>query len=233
VQKSRPTPHFQHRVIRHAERATYDKASVFAILDAGYVCHIGFISDGKPMIIPMSYWRDGEFIYFHSAANGRFANACANNEICLTVTHFDGLVLGHSAVNHSFNYRSVVIHGKAEVIADHEVKLAAMKSFVNHVIPHRYERVRPINDSEAQEITLLRLRIEQVSAKTRDEFPDEEHISPDWPTWIGVIPAKTIFAVPIADPSRNKAEPLPAYIAQYRGKDQHEPGYTLISAANH
>jgi nitroimidazol reductase NimA-like FMN-containing flavoprotein (pyridoxamine 5'-phosphate oxidase superfamily) len=210
------------RVSRIPERASYDKEVVFSILDACYFCHIGFVADGKPVVIPMTYWRRGEYLYFHSASKGRFADACVDSEICITVTSFDGLVLGHSAFNHSYNYRSVVIHGTAERISDFEEKVLAMKSFVDHVIPHRWDEVRPIRDSEVKAITLMRLKLDQVSAKIRDEFPDEEMTDPNWPVWVGVIPAKLVFSEPIADPERNRIFPAPAHIAGHRGNDKHK-----------
>src|SRR5437016_105365 len=111
-----PAP--ENRVRRIAERASYDRAVVHSILDAGYFCHIGFVACDKPVVIPMTYWREGEYVYFHSATKGRFAQACVDQEICITVTQFDGLVLGHSAINHSYNYRSVVLSGRAEEVVD-------------------------------------------------------------------------------------------------------------------
>ena len=211
-------PEPSHRVKRIGERAAYDHATVHAILDAGYVCHIGFIADGKPVVIPMTYWRDGEYVYFHAAAKGRFADACAQSDICLTVTHFDGLVLGHSAFNQSFNYRSVVLHGRAEMVADHAAKTAAMQAFVERTVPGRWPLLRPMRDSEIRAITLLRLKLEQVSAKVREGWPDEETVAPDWPVWVGVLPAATVFGAPVADPVRNRAA-LPEHVAQHRGLD--------------
>lgn len=218
------------RIKRIAERAAYDIASVHAILDAGYVCHIGFIADGKPVVIPMTYWREGEYVYFHSANKGRFADACASGDICLTVTHFDGLVLGHSAMNHSYNYRSVVIHGRPDIVADHDEKTAAMKNFVEHVIPGRWDLLRPIKPHEIKAITLLRLTLDQVSAKVRDEWPDEETVDPDWPVWVGVLPAATSFSDAIADPTRNHQN-APAHVRQYAGLDQHRPACLAPRAA--
>jgi nitroimidazol reductase NimA-like FMN-containing flavoprotein (pyridoxamine 5'-phosphate oxidase superfamily) len=206
-----------HRVSRIAERAAYDHATVHAILDAGYVCHIGFVAEGKPVVIPMSYWRDGEHVYFHSAVKGRFADACAQSEVCLTVTHFDGLVLGHSAFNHSFNYRSVVLHGRAEVVSDYAAKTAAMQSFVERTVPGRWPLLRPVRDSEIRAITLLRLKLDQVSAKVREGWPDEETVAPDWPVWVGVLPAATVFGAPLADPGRNRAE-MPDHVARHSGR---------------
>lgn len=219
----------EHRVKQFAYRGVYDKPVAFSILDAGFFCHIGFIADGKPVVIPMTYWREGEYVYFHSATGGRFAEACIGNEICLTVTHFDGLVLGHSASNHSYNYRSIVIHGRAEVEDDFEAKRRAMKSFLDSVIPQRYEQVRDIGDADVRSIRLMRLKMVQVSVKVRDEFPDKEHITPDWPAWIGVIPAKTVFGPPIADPVRNKISLAPAYIADYKGHDDHQSRIAIIA----
>lgn len=217
-------PRPEHRVKRIAERAAYDHDSVNAILDAGYFCHIGFVADGKPVVIPMTYWRDNGYLYFHSANKGRFADACASSDICITVTHFDGLVLGHSAMNHSYNYRSVVMHGRPEMVSDHDEKTAAMRAFVEHVIPGRWDLLRPIKDSEIKAITLLRLKLDQVSAKVRDEWPDEETGDPDWPVWVGVLPAATAFAAPLPDPTRNRA-PAPEHVQRHRGRDQHQPRY--------
>lgn len=213
-----------HRVKRIAERAAYDKPTVHRILDAGYFCHIGFIANEKPVVIPMTYWREGEYIYFHSANKGRFADACANGEICITVTHFDGLVLGHSAMNHSYNYRSVVVHGRAEIVTDHAEKTAAMKNFVEHVIPGRWELLRPIKDNEIKAITLMRLKLDQVSAKVRAEWPDEETVGPDWPVWVGLIPAATTFAAPLPDPTRN-LQPVPTHVQEHFRRDQHRARY--------
>lgn len=207
-----------HRVKRIAERAAYDAATVHAILDAGYLCHIGFVADGKPVVMPMTYWRDGEYVYFHSAAKGRFADACAQGDICLTVSHFDGLVLGHSAFNHSFNYRSVMLHGRAEVVGDHLAKTSAMQAFVEHVVPGRWPLLRPVRDSEIRAITLMRLKLDQVSAKVRDGWPDEESVDPDWPVWVGVLPAATSFGAPLADPVRNRMG-LPDHVAHHAGLD--------------
>jgi nitroimidazol reductase NimA-like FMN-containing flavoprotein (pyridoxamine 5'-phosphate oxidase superfamily) len=215
----------ENRVSRTAERGAYDKATIFSILDSAFICNIGFVHNGKPIVIPMTYWREGEYVYFHSGTKGRFATACSNSDICLTVTHFDGLVLGHSAFNHSFNYRSVVVHGRAEVIQDHDTKAELMKSFVEHVMPGRYQDIRPVKDNEVRALTLMRLKLQEVSAKIRDEFPDEETVSPDWPAWIGVVPAKIVFAPPVSDPSRNKVGAPPAYIDQYQGSDRYTPRY--------
>lgn len=219
------------RVSRVAERASYERDKVNAILDASYLCHIGFISAGKPMVIPMTYWRSGEFVYFHSATKGRFAQACIDSDICITVSCFDGLALGHSAFNHSYNYRSVVIHGRAEAVIDHVAKTAAMREFVETIVPGRWAQLRPVKDSEIRSIALMRLRLDQVSAKIRDAYPDQETVDPDWPVWIGVIPAKLEFGAPRPDPVRNRTAAPPEHIAGFCGKDDFRPAYNGQTAS--
>lgn len=127
-------------------------------------------------------------------------------------------------MNHSYNYRSVVMHGRPEIVADHDAKTAAMKNFVEHVIPGRWDLLRPIKDHEIRAITLLRLKLDEVSAKVRDEWQEEETVGPDWPVWVGALPAATTFCAPIADPTRNN-QPLPAHVEQHRGRDRHHPRY--------
>jgi nitroimidazol reductase NimA-like FMN-containing flavoprotein (pyridoxamine 5'-phosphate oxidase superfamily) len=218
------------RVCRIAERASYERATVNAILDASYLCHIGFISSGKPMVMPMTYWRSGEYVYFHSAHKGRFAQACLDSDICITVSCFDGLALGHSAFNHSYNYRSVVIHGRAEAIVDPAAKTEAMRAFVESVIPGRWAQVRPVKESEIGSIALMRIKLDQVSAKIRDEYPDEETVDPDWPVWVGVIPAKLVFGAPLPDPVRNRVPVAPRHVAAFCGKDDFHPAYGTPAA---
>lgn len=219
------------RVSRVAERASYERATVNTILDANYLCHIGFISAGRPMVIPMTFWRSGEFVYFHSANKGRFAQACIDNDLCLTVSCFDGLALGHSAFNHSYNYRSVVLHGRAEAVVDHAAKTEAMREFVETIIPGRWAQVRPVKDSEIRSIALMRIKLDQASAKIRDEYPDEETVDPDWPVWVGVIPAKLVFGTPLPDPVRNRISMAPERIADFCGKDEFLPAYGAVAAA--
>jgi nitroimidazol reductase NimA-like FMN-containing flavoprotein (pyridoxamine 5'-phosphate oxidase superfamily) len=220
----------ENRVCRIAERASYERATVNAILDSSYLCHIGFISSGKPMVIPMTYWRSGEFVYFHSANKGRLAQACIDSDICITVSCFDGLALGHSAFNHSYNYRSVVIHGRAQAIVDPAAKTEAMREFVETIIPGRWAQVRPVKESEIRSIELMRIKLDQASAKIRDAYPDEETVDPDWPVWVGVIPAKLVFGVPLPDPVRNRIPVAPEHIAGFRSMDGFIPSYAAAPA---
>jgi uncharacterized protein len=191
-----------------------------------YLCHIAFVQDGRPIVIPMSHWRTGDYLYLHSANKGRFATACVDNDLSVSIASFDGIVLGHSAFNHSYNYRSVVVHGRCEAITDADEKALAMKAFVEHVVPGRWEALRPVTDAEIRSIMVMRIRLDSVSAKIRDEFPDEETGDPDWPVWVGVVPAKLTFGQPDPDPARNRIEPAPEHVRDYRGIDDHfVPGY--------
>ncbi|WP_265257212.1 pyridoxamine 5'-phosphate oxidase family protein [Verminephrobacter aporrectodeae] len=214
----------EHRVRRKAQRAAYDRETVYSILDAGYFCHVALVVDARPVVVPMTYWREDDFVYFHSAAAGRFANAFCSGEVCISICHFDGLVLGHSAINHSMNYRSVVVHGVAEKVEGQEHKRAAMKNFFTGIFHSRWDQLRPLRDAEIDAVNVFRLKLEQVAAKIRDELPDPERFMPDWPVWTGVIPAHCAFAEPVADPRMDFQPPLPEDLQAFRGKDGHVPG---------
>ncbi len=207
----------QHRVKRIAYRASYAPEVVHAILDAAYLCHIAFVDQGLPQVIPMTYWRDGTNVYFHSAVRGRLAQACAAGPVALSVTLMDGLVLGHSPINHSVNFRSVILHGQPEVIDEREAKRAAMREFFHRTLPGRWETLRAVRDDELDAMTVFRLRLDQVAAKVRNEFPDHEDHMPQTPPWTGILPCSTVFRAPVAD-SRFPVEPLPAHLEGFSGK---------------
>ena len=206
-----------HRVKRIPYRASYEASVVHAILDAAYICHIAFVHEGLPSIIPMTYWRSQDYIYFHSAAKGRFAAACRGSHVCICVTLLDGLVLGHSPINHSANYRSVIAHGKAEVIDEAHAKASAMRDFFLKTIPGRWEELRSPREDEIAAMTVFRLKLDQVAAKTRNAFPDEEKHMPDLPIWTGILPSRQAFESPVPDP-RFPPEVVPSYLADFDGK---------------
>lgn len=208
-----------HRVKRIAYRASYAPETVHAILDAGYVCHISFVEAELPQIIPMTYWRDGEHVYFHSAARGRFAHVCASKPIALSVTLMDGLVLGHSPINHSVNFRSVIVHGQPEAIHGRAEKRAAMEEFFRRTLPGRWETLREVREDELDSMTVFRLSLQQVAAKVRNEFPDTEDQMPETPVWTGILPCSTVFRPPVAD-RRFPTEPLPDHLKEFSGKPE-------------
>ncbi|HVR41510.1 MAG TPA: pyridoxamine 5'-phosphate oxidase family protein [Thermoanaerobaculia bacterium] len=194
LQTERTTVH------RLANRAVYDRDAVHAILDEGLICHIGFVVDGAPVVIPTIHWREGETLYFHGSVASRMLRSLKEGlDVCVTVTLIDGLVLARSAFHHSINYRSVVVFGKAREVTDRDEKLRALDALVEHVIAGRSSHVRPPNESEIRLTSVLALPIEEASAKVRTGGPvdDEEDYAMD--VWAGVLPLALTPSAPIAD----------------------------------
>ena len=162
------TPTERTTVRRLAKRGVYDKAEVYAILDEGFICHVGFAIDGQPYVIPTGYARLGDEIFLHGSAASRMLRALGDGlDVCVTVTLVDGFVLSRSAFHHSINYRSVVMLGRARVLADPMEKMIAMRCFTNHILPGRWEEVRTPSDHELKSTLVLALPLEEVSAKVR------------------------------------------------------------------
>lgn len=184
---------------RGRDRAAYDQELVHAILDEAYVCHLGFVRDGAPVVLPTLYGRVGERLYVHGstgsrplrmASDGRRQEEDPGLAVCLTVTHVDGLVLARSAFHHSINYRSVVIHGTAHQVTDPEEKRAALDSLVDHVVPGRSADSRPANAKELAATAVLSLDLSAVSAKVRTGGPNDDPEDLDLPHWAGVVPLR-------------------------------------------
>jgi len=191
-----PTP--RTTVHRLPQRAAYDKAAVYAILDEGFICHVGFAIDGQPYVIPTGYARSGDQIFFHGSAASRMMHALGDGlDVCVTVTLVDGFVLSRSAFHHSINYRSVVILGRARVLADPAEKTAALRCFTNHVLPGRWDEVRPPSDQELKATMVLGLPLEEVSAKIRSGPPVEDPGDLAVPTWAGVVPLHGQLGEPV------------------------------------
>lgn len=187
------TPTDRTRVKRRPQRAVYDRAQVYSILDEGVVCHVGFIVDGRPVVIPTAYGRAGDRIYIHGSAASRMLRSLAEGiDVCITVTLVDGLVLGRSAFHTSMNYRSVVMFGNARLVTDREEKLEALRSFTNHVIPGRWEEVRQPTDQELAATSALALPLEEVSAKVRTGGPIDDEEDYGFPVWAGVVGVRTV-----------------------------------------
>lgn len=209
-----PSPTPRTRVVREPQRAVYDRNVVNAILDEAFLCHVGFVADGQPFVIPTSYGRDGDMLYIHgSAASRMLRNLDKGVPVCITVTLLDGLVLARSVFNHSMNYRSVVILGTATLVDDPAEKLAALRALSEHIIPQRWDDSRQPNEKELKATWVLRLPITEFSAKVRvgPAVDDEEDYS--FPTWAGVIPLEMEAGAPIRDERCEKE--LPAYLQNY------------------
>ncbi len=214
MSSSNPTLTPRTRIVREPQRAVYDRAAVNQILDEAFLCHVGFVVDGQPFVIPTSYGRDGDVLYIHgSAASRMLRNLDQGVAVCITVTLLDGLVLARSVFSHSMNYRSVVILGTATLIGDPAEKLAALRALSEHIIPHRWDDSRQPNEKELKATSVLRLPINEFSAKVRvgPAVDDEEDYS--FPTWAGVIPLDMTVGAAIRD-ERCEME-LPDYLKNY------------------
>jgi nitroimidazol reductase NimA-like FMN-containing flavoprotein (pyridoxamine 5'-phosphate oxidase superfamily) len=193
-----PPPSDRTRVRRLPERGRYDRDTIHAILDAGFVCHVGVVDGGTPVVIPTAYARVGEHVVLHGASKSRLKLLLgAGAAACVTVTHVDGFVMARSAFHHSINYRSAVIFGRGEAIADDAGKNAALEAFTERVHPGRWAAVRPPNPRELKATAVVRVRIDEPSAKIRTGGPiaDAEDMAID--VWAGVIPLVLAREAPI------------------------------------
>jgi hypothetical protein len=207
-----PTP--RTRVVREPDRAVYDRDAVNRILDEAFLCHAGFVVDGQPFVIPTSYGRNGNVLYIHgSAASRMLRNLDKGIPVCVTVTLLDGLVLARSIFNHSMNYRSVVILGTATLIDDPVEKIAALRALSEHILPQRWDDSRQPNEKELKATSVLRIPIDEFSAKVRVGPPIDDEPDYSFPTWAGVIPLDTRVGAPIRD-ERCQRE-FPEYLRNY------------------
>lgn len=210
-----PTP--RTRVVREPQRAVYDRDVVNAILDEAFLCHVGFVVESQPYVIPTSYGRDGDTLYIHGSAAGRMLrNLDKGVPVCVTVTLLDGLVLARSVFNHSMNYRSVVILGTATLVSDPAEKLAALRTLSEHIIPQRWDDARQPNETELKATSVLRLPVNEFSAKVRVGPPIDDEEDYAFPTWAGVIPLETKVGEAIRDERCEQA--LPGYLKSYSRK---------------
>jgi uncharacterized protein len=217
LQPYTPTP--RTRVVREADRAVYDREAVYRILDEGFLCHVGFVIDGQPFVIPTSYGRSGDSLLIHGSAASRMLRELKEGvQVCVTVTLLDGLVLARSIFNHSMNYRSVVVLGKATLVVDPVKKVEALRTLSEHVIPGRWADSRQPNERELKATSVLRLPIEEFSAKVRQGsvVDDEEDYS--FPTWAGVIPLEMKAGMPLDDSRLLPEQVAPPYAQRYSRK---------------
>lgn len=204
------------RVRRLPKRGHYDRDTVNAILDEAFICHVGFVADGQPYVIPTGYARIGEDLYIHgSAASRMLRNLAEGVDVCVTVTLIDGLVLARSAFHHSINYRSVVVLGKAALVDDIDEKAKALEAFTEHVIPGRWPEIRWPTELEMKATSVLKLPIEEASAKVRTGGPidDEEDYSMN--VWAGVLPLKLAMHDPLPDDRLSEEISLPSHVRDY------------------
>ena len=213
------TPTQRTRVMREPERGVYDRESAYKILDEAFLCHVGFVVDGQPFVIPTSYGREGDVLYIHGSAASRMLKRIDEGiPVCVTVTLLDGLVLARSLFNHSMNYRSVVILGTATAVKDPAEKVAALKVLSDHILPHRWEAARQPNEKELKATTVLRVPIEEFSAKVRQGPAVDDEADYGFPVWAGVLPLNTVPGEPLKDARLDEAIAVPEYVKSYSRK---------------
>jgi len=197
-------------------RGHYDFETIAAILDEAFVCHVGFVTNGQPYVIPTIYGREGEMLYLHGAAAGRFLKATAEaTAICVTVTLVDGLVLARSGFHSSINYRSVVMLGSAEPV-DVDRKDQVMKIISDHVLPGRWEELRPANDMELEQTSVLQMDIIEASAKVRSGPPQDDEEDYALPIWAGTLDFQSPLPIARADDRLHPDAVLPEHVKKYR-----------------
>lgn len=202
------------RVRRLPKRGQYDAPTIHAILDEALICHVGFVVDGAPVVIPTIHWRDGDTLYFHGSAASRMLRSLKNGvDACVTVTLLDGLVLARSAFHHSMNYRSVVVFGKAREVIDDDERIRALEALVEHVVRGRSKHIREPNDKELRQTLVLALPLEEASAKIRTGGPVDDEEDYALPMWAGVLPLRLTPSEPIAD--AGVTAEVPEYVKSY------------------
>ena len=204
------------RVVREPHRGSFDRETIYKILDEGFVCHVGFTMDRQPYVIPTMFARVGDAIYFHGSAASRMLRGLSGGlAVCVTVTLIDGLVLARSVFNHSMNYRSVVALGKATLVDDAEEKIAALRAFTEKILPGRWDDARQPNEKELKATSILRLPLSEVSAKMRigDVQDDEEDYA--LAVWAGVLPIRLTASEPIRDGRCDARLAVPTPVANF------------------
>jgi uncharacterized protein len=215
--RRRPAPTPRTKVRRHPERGHYDGDTVRQILDEGLICHLGFEVDGQPYVVPTMYARHGDAVYVHGSPASRMLSTLKEGvPVCLTVTLLDGLVLARSVFNHSMNYRSVMLLGRAVEVTDPAEKMLASQALVDHVVRGRWEEARQPNAKELRTTTILRLPIEEASAKVRSGPPIDGAADMGREVWAGVIPLRLTASDPVPDPVQPDTRRTPGYAAGYR-----------------
>lgn len=203
---------------RAHERGHYDRKTVHGIVDAALICHVAFIHDGAPAIIPTAHWREGDVLYIHGSSASRAIRALeGGSPACIEVTLTDALVLARSGYNSSIDYRSVIIYGKARKVGDEGEKLAALKVFMDKLAPGRWEELRPPTDQEMKATAVLAFDLQEVSAKVRSKGVEDDPEDMDEPVWAGIVPLRSTYAAPEPAPDLKPGIPLPDYLKDYKG----------------
>jgi len=205
------------QVMRLPKRGDYSDVTIHGILDAGFLCHVGFVIDGQPVVIPTSYGRSGDTLYVHGSTASRMLRTMASGlEVCVTVTLVDGLVLARSAFHHSMNYRSVVLFGTATLVEAAGEKTAALRAISEQIVPGRWDDVRWPTEQELKATKVLALPISEASAKVRTGPPLDDEEDYAMKVWAGILPFRVQPHVPLPDPRLNgESQEVPGYLLDY------------------
>ncbi|MDA1129195.1 MAG: pyridoxamine 5'-phosphate oxidase family protein [Chloroflexi bacterium] len=203
------------KLVRNPGRADYDRTVVNEIIDGTPLCHVSYIIDGRPYVTPTLQWREGEIIYWHGSSASRFLRQIVGKEVCMAITHFDGLVLARSAFHHSINYRSVMLFGEATKIEDDD-KNSLLESFVENLIPGRWENLRSMTDQEAKATTVFSMPIDEGSAKVRTGPPVDDEEDYSLPIWAGVLPVSQVLHDPVPDPKNQEGLEVPDHVRRFK-----------------
>jgi uncharacterized protein len=205
------------QVMRLPKRGDYSEETIYGILDAAFLCHVGFVVEGQPFVIPTGYGRSGKTLYLHGSAASRMLRSLAKGvEVCVTVTLIDGLVLARSAFHHSMNYRSVVLFGTAMPVESNDEKTEALRAISEQIVPGRWKDVRHPTDQELKATSVLALPIDEASAKIRTGPPLDDEEDYALGVWAGILPLSLHAGLPVADPRMTTVRPVPDYLANYR-----------------
>ncbi len=204
-------PHSARNTVqRKPSRGHYDTATIYPIIDEALICHVGFVQDGQPYVIPTLHARQGDRLLLHgSRASRLLRHVAAGSQVCITITLVDGIVLARSVFHHSINYRSVVIFGHGQVIADADERLAALEAFTERLLPGRWQEARGPNPVELKQTAIVAVPIDSASAKIRSGPPSDEETDMDLPVWAGVLPIQQVVGVPVPDPALHAGIDLP------------------------
>jgi uncharacterized protein len=214
---SKFTPTERTKVRRLPDRGKYDAESVYGILDEAFICHVGFVVEGQPYVIPTGFARIDDTLYIHGSAASRMLRTLADGvQVCVTVTLIDGIVMARSGFHSSMNYRSVVILGRAMPVEGRDEKLAALAAFSEQVMPGRWKDLRETTDAELKGTLVLSLPLKEVSAKVRSGPPKDDEADYALPLWAGVVPLKLAAGTPIDDPRLPKGIEPPGYARNYK-----------------
>ncbi len=203
------------RLRRTHQRGRHDRESIYAILDATPLCHVGYLLDGKPAVTPTIQWREGDHVYWHGSSASRALRSSTGLDVCLTVSLIDGMVLARSAFHHSANYRSVMIYGEATKITDVEEKTEKLRGLVEALYPGRWNLLRPMTAQEVKATTILSLPIEEASAKIRTGGPVDDEPDYALPIWAGVVPIRQVVDAPDPDPRNIPDLDVPTHVTNF------------------